>query len=93
MGSHGAGKYALPGGHLELGESWEDCLLREVNEETNLSIENLKLVHVTVRNLFDLVLNQSPQFSFQTVLLSSVRVCRMIQILMESWKNITSQYS
>ena len=48
-GSHGAGKLALPGGHLELGESWEDCLLREVQEETNLSIENIKLIHVTVR--------------------------------------------
>ena len=48
MGSHGAGKYALPGGHLELGESWEDCLLREVAEETNLSINNLKFVYVTV---------------------------------------------
>jgi 8-oxo-dGTP diphosphatase len=47
-GSHGAGKFAFPGGHLELGESWEDCLQREVKEETNLTVENLKLVHVTV---------------------------------------------
>lgn len=46
-GAHGAGKYALPGGHLELGESWADCLVREVAEETALTVENLKLVSVT----------------------------------------------
>jgi 8-oxo-dGTP diphosphatase len=50
LGSHGAGKFAFPGGHLELGESWDDCLRREVNEETNLTVEDLKLVHVTVRS-------------------------------------------
>jgi 8-oxo-dGTP diphosphatase len=49
LNSHGAGKFATPGGHLELGESWEHCAAREVLEETNLSIENLKFIHVTVK--------------------------------------------
>jgi 8-oxo-dGTP diphosphatase len=47
-GSHGAGKLALPGGHLELGEAWEVCAKREVKEETNLDIGDIRFIHVTV---------------------------------------------
>jgi 8-oxo-dGTP diphosphatase len=32
------GNWDLPGGHLVLGESFEDCLLREVKEETALDV-------------------------------------------------------
>ena len=46
-GSHGAGKLALPGGHLEMQESWEECAKREVMEETGLEVCELKLIHVT----------------------------------------------
>ncbi len=40
-GSHGSGEYAFPGGHLEFGESFEECALREVREESGVEINDL----------------------------------------------------
>lgn len=37
-GSHGAGQWACPGGHLEAGEMVETCARREVAEETGLRL-------------------------------------------------------
>lgn len=37
-GAHGSGTWAFPGGHLEYGESIEECARREVMEETGLEI-------------------------------------------------------
>ncbi|CAF0950704.1 unnamed protein product [Adineta ricciae] len=47
LASHGKGGYQLPGGHLEYGESFEECAQRELKEETNLSASSFRLVHVT----------------------------------------------
>lgn len=45
-GSHGAGEYAYPGGHLEHLESFEQCAKREVKEETGLEIGPIRFLRV-----------------------------------------------
>ncbi|MGI9274326.1 MAG: nucleotide triphosphate diphosphatase NUDT15 [Endozoicomonas sp.] len=40
--SHGEGHWAFPGGHLEFGESPEDCARRETMEETGLALSRVK---------------------------------------------------
>ena len=45
-GSH-APFYSIPGGHLEMGETFEEGIKKEVLEETGLTIENPVVIAVT----------------------------------------------
>lgn len=42
MGSHGAGTWAFPGGHIDFGDEPEEAVRREVMEETGLTLGEIK---------------------------------------------------
>jgi 8-oxo-dGTP diphosphatase len=46
-GSHGAGEYSFPGGHLEYMETFEDCAIRETREEAGIEIKDIEFLYAT----------------------------------------------
>jgi len=46
-GSHGSGTWSLPGGHMELGETFLDTCKREIKEETAIDIQSIGSVGLT----------------------------------------------
>ncbi|KAI0598982.1 NUDIX hydrolase domain-like protein [Biscogniauxia sp. FL1348] len=46
-GSHGAGTWQFPGGHLEMGESLPGCAERETLEETGLRVSGVRVAAAT----------------------------------------------
>ena len=39
-------QYVIPGGHIELGETMEEALKREVFEETGLSVHDIRMIGI-----------------------------------------------
>jgi 8-oxo-dGTP diphosphatase len=52
-GEPGRGKWSIPGGLVELGESAEYTLIREVEEETNLEVKKPELIDVVSNIVVD----------------------------------------
>lgn len=46
-GKHANGTWSFPGGHLESGETPEECAIRETLEETGLTMESAHVVALT----------------------------------------------
>ena len=46
-GSHGAGEWNFPGGHLEFGDTVFETAQREVEEETGLVVRDFELISVS----------------------------------------------
>lgn len=47
LSAGGTGTWCFPGGHLEFNEELEEGAAREVREEANINIKNIKFVAVT----------------------------------------------
>ncbi|HUT22050.1 MAG TPA: NUDIX hydrolase [Candidatus Bipolaricaulota bacterium] len=46
-GALGQCTWCFPGGHLEYGESWQECAKRETMEETGINIKNIRFASTT----------------------------------------------
>lgn len=57
------GKYGVPGGKIDLGETAENALYREIKEETNLNINNVSFV-VMQDSVFSEEFHQPKHFIF-----------------------------
>ena len=45
--THNEGLWSFPGGYLEFSESWEDCALRKITEETGITVKNIHFSKIT----------------------------------------------
>lgn len=64
---HREGAYDLPGGKVELDENLEDGLLREVQEETGITVRPVRLL--TMRDNFFKVTFREPQETWHSVMM------------------------
>jgi 8-oxo-dGTP diphosphatase len=58
--TYNLGTWALPGGHLDFGESFEACAMREVLEETGLQVKEDSVRFLTATN--DIMLSEHKHY-------------------------------
>ncbi|MFC1711108.1 NUDIX hydrolase [Patescibacteria group bacterium] len=54
-GSHGIDQWSLPGGYLEFGETFKQCAVREVKEETGLEVKEKDLHFISLSEQMDYI--------------------------------------
>ena len=90
VGSHGEGRWALPGGHLEYGSTWGGCASDELHEETNLKVDPQRwhLIHTTNDVMHDSHLHYITLFLAARVTLGEVegKVVNMEEDKCKGWK-------
>lgn len=73
-GAHGGGVWQLAGGHLEPGESFEECAAREAFEETGVEIKNIQHL-ATTNDVFEEGKHYITIFMVSDYKSGEVRVC------------------
>jgi 8-oxo-dGTP diphosphatase len=46
-GAYGEDEYSIPGGKLDVGETFEEAAIREVQEETSLTIDQVQVISIS----------------------------------------------
>jgi len=60
--AHGQGSWCFAGGHLEFGESWEECSIREISEEIGVNVKNIHFSGAVTNDFFEKEKSTTLQF-------------------------------